>query len=212
MISFEQDKEAFDLLLNEEAELKPLSLYAQQKVEVEKFILSQKNNLDYSPTILRFSTAFGLSPRMRFDLTINQFTKSIFEDDEFEVFDSNTWRPYCHVKDFARALEKVLNANKKTTNFQVFNVGNDKNNFTKKQIVEQLFKFIPANKVVFTNKKRDPRNYKVNFSKIYKTLNFKIEYTVNDGIEEMIHFFKENKKILNTFNHTKFGNNIINIK
>ncbi len=149
---------------------------------------------------------------MRFDLTINQFTKSIFEDDELEVFDSNTWRPYCHVKDFARALEKVLNANRKTTNFQVFNVGNDKNNFTKKQIVEQIFRFIPGNKVVFTNKKRDPRNYKVDFSKIYKTLNFKIEYSVNDGIEEMIDFFKENKKILNTFNHTKFGNNIINIK
>ena len=70
-----------DLPLNEEAELKPISLYAKQKVEVEKFILSQENNLDYSPTILRFSTAFGLSPRMRFDLTINQFTKSIFEDD-----------------------------------------------------------------------------------------------------------------------------------
>lgn len=201
-----------DLPLNEEAELKPISLYAKQKVEVEKFILSQENNLDYSPTILRFSTAFGLSPRMRFDLTINQFTKSIFEDDELEVFDSNTWRPYCHVKDFARALEKVLNANRKTTNFQVFNVGNDKNNFTKKQIVEQIFRFIPGNKVVFTNKKRDPRNYKVDFSKIYKTLNFKIEYSVNDGIEEMIDFFKENKKILNTFNHTKFGNNIINIK
>ena len=199
-----------DLPLNEEAVLKPVSLYAKQKVEVEKFILSQENNLDYSPTILRFSTAFGLSPRMRFDLTINQFTKSIFEDNKLEVFDSNTWRPYCHVKDFARALEKVLNANRKTTNFQVFNVGNDKNNFTKKQIVEQIFKFIPGNKVVFTDKKRDPRNYKVDFSKIYKILNFKIEYTVNDGIEEMINFFKKNKKVLNTFNHIKFGNNIIN--
>ena len=198
-----------DLPLSEGAELKPVSLYAKHKVEVEKFILSQENNLDYSPTILRFSTAFGLSPRMRFDLTINQFTKSIFEDDQLEVFDSNTWRPYCHVKDFARALEKVLNANRKTTNFQVFNVGNDKNNFTKKQIVEQIFKFIPANKVLFTNKKRDPRNYKVNFSKITKILNFKIKYTVNDGIEEMINFFKKNEKKLNMFNELKFGNNII---
>ena len=84
--------------------------------------------------------------------------------------------------------------------------------FVPEQIVEQIFRFMPGNKVVFTDKKRDPRNYKVDFSKIYKVLNFKIEYTVNDGIEEMINFFKENKKILNTFNHTKFGNNIINIK
>ena len=198
-----------DLLLNEEAELKPISLYAKQKVEVEKYILSQRNNLDCSPTILRFSTAFGLSPRMRFDLTINQFTKSIFDKEELEVFDPNTWRPYCHVKDFAIALEKVLETNKKTTDFQVFNVGGDDNNFTKKQIVEQIFKFIPGNKVTFTDKKRDPRNYKVNFSKINKILNFKIKYTVHDGIKEMINFFKENEKTFNMFNHLKFGNNVI---
>jgi len=201
-----------DLPLSEEAELKPISLYAKQKVEIENYILSEKNSVDYSPTILRFSTAFGLSPRMRFDLTINQFTKSIFEDEKLEVFDSNTWRPYCHVKDFARTLEKILEASKKTTDFQVFNVGGDNNNFTKKQIVEKIFKFIPGNKVTFTDKKNDPRNYKVNFSKISKILNFKVKYTVNDGIEEMINFFKTNKKTLDEFNHLKFGNNIIDEK
>ena len=198
-----------DLPLNEEAELKPISLYAKHKVEVEKYILSLKNNQDFSPTILRFSTAFGLSPRMRFDLTINQFTKSIFCKEALEVFDSNTWRPYCHVKDFGIALEKVLEADKKITDFQVFNVGGDNNNFTKKQIVEQIFKFIPGEKVSFTEKKRDPRNYKVNFSKINKILNFKIKYTVHDGIKEMINFFKKNEKTLNMFNHLKFGNNVI---
>ena len=198
-----------DLPLNENAELKPLSLYAKQKVEVEKYILSQKNKLDYSPTILRFATAFGLSPRMRFDLTINQFTKSIFENEKLEVYDSNTWRPYCHVKDFARILEKILDFNKKTTNFQVFNVGSNNNNFTKKQIVEKIAQFIPNSKVSFTDKSKDPRNYKVDFSKISKILNIKTEYTVQDGIEEMIIFFKKNEKILNTFKHSKFGNNII---
>ncbi len=201
-----------DAPLSEDAELKPVSLYAKQKVEVEKFILSKKNEFDCSPTILRFSTAFGLSPRMRFDLTINQFAKSIFENEELEVFDSNTWRPYCHVEDFARALDQILGANKVVTDFQVFNVGNDNNNFTKKQIVEQIFKFISSNKVTFTEKKMDPRNYKVNFSKIYKVLNFKIKYSVNDGIEEMINFFKNNKDKLNTFKSAKYGNNIINLK
>ena len=198
-----------DLPLNEEAELKPISLYAKHKVEVEKYILSLKNNQDFSPTILRFSTAFGLSPRMRFDLTINQFTKSIFCKEALEVFDSNTWRPYCHVKDFGIALEKVLEADKKITDFQVFNVGGDNNNFTKKQIVEQIFKFIPGEKVSFTEKKRDPRNYKVNFSKINKILNLKIKYNVNDGIKEMINFFKKNEKTLSMFNNLKFGNNVI---
>ena len=200
-----------DELADENHQLKPLSLYAESKVKAENYILSLKDKVDYDPIILRFATAFGLSPRMRFDLTINQFTKSIFENEELEVFDSNTWRPYCHVEDFARALEQVLNANKKVTNFQVFNVGNDDNNFTKKQIIEQIIKFIPGNKVVFTDKKKDPRNYKVNFSKIYKTLNFKIKYTVTDGIKEMIDFFKRNKEKLNMFKHPKYGNNIIKI-
>ena len=75
--------------------------------------------------------------------------------------------------------------------------------------MEQIFQFISSDKVTFTNKKKDPRNYKVNFSKITKILNFKIKYTVNDGIEEMINFFKKNEKKLNMFNELKFGNNII---
>ena len=62
---------------------------------------------------------------------------------------------------------------------------------------------------MFTDKKKDPRNYKVNFSKINKILNFKIKYTVHDGIKEMINFFKKNEKTLNMFNHLKFGNNVI---
>jgi len=199
-------------LLNEEAELKPISLYAKQKVGVEKYILSFKNHPSFSPTILRFSTAFGLSPRMRFDLTINQFTKSIFCKEFLEVFDSNTWRPYCHVEDFALALEKVVESNKEKTNFQVFNVGGDSNNFTKKQIVEKIFNFIPNDKVTFTDKIKDPRNYKVNFSKINKILGFEIKYSVNDGIYEMINFFKKNEKIMKKFTDSKFGNNEIDSK
>ena len=75
--------------------------------------------------------------------------------------------------------------------------------------MEQIFKFIPGEKVSFTEKKRDPRNYKVNFSKINKILNFKIKYNVNDGIKEMINFFKKNEKTLSMFNNLKFGNNVI---
>ena len=72
-----------DDLLDENSALKPLSLYAKQKVEIENYILNLKSKIKISPTILRFSTAFGLSPRMRFDLTINQFTKSIYQKSLF---------------------------------------------------------------------------------------------------------------------------------
>ena len=61
---------------------------------------------------MRFATAFGLSPRMRYDLTINQFTKSIFFNENLEVFDAQTWRPYCHVEDFALAIEKIIESEK----------------------------------------------------------------------------------------------------
>ena len=196
-----------DNLLDENSELKPLSLYAQQKVEIENFILSLKSKIKISPTILRFSTAFGLSPRMRFDLTINQFTKSIYQKEPLLVFDAETWRPYCHVNDFALALEKVIDSNKKLTDFQVFNVGGEKNNYTKKQITELILKQLPHNnKVEFTNKKFDPRNYRVNFSKIEKNLNFKIKFGVEEGIEEMIEFFKNNKEKLEEFNSNLYGN------
>ncbi len=201
-----------DELLNENAPLKPLSLYAKHKVEIEKYILSLKNTKNFHPTILRFSTAFGLSPRMRFDLTINQFTKSIFLKEKFEVFDSNTWRPYCHVKDFALALEKVLETDQKKTSFEVFNVGGDKNNFTKKQITETILKIIPNNdNVSFTNKKFDPRNYRVDFSKINQKLNFEIKYSVEEGIEEIIQHLKSFKKKITGLDQNLYGNYIIKL-
>lgn len=195
-------------LLNEDAELKPLSLYAKHKVTIEKKILSYKANPLFSPTILRFSTAFGLSSRMRFDLTINQFTKSIYEREELVVFDANTWRPYCHVKDFARALETVLTSNKKSTDYEVFNVGGDSNNFTKKQIVEKVFKYVPGASVKFTDKTQDARNYKVDFSKIKRILDFEIKYSVEDGIEEIIDYLKKNK-VVDDKKDSTFGNYII---
>ena len=199
-------------LLDENSKLQPLSLYAKHKVEIESYILSLKSKTKISPTILRFATAFGLSPRMRFDLTINQFTKSIYNNEELEVFDSNTWRPYCHVNDFALALEKVIEAEKKLTDFEVFNVGGDKNNYTKKQITELILRYLPnSNKVTFTNKKYDPRNYRVNFSKIKNKLDFKIQYGVDDGIEEIISFFNLNKKKIDNFNDKSYGNYSINL-
>ena len=97
-------------LANEKHELKPLSLYAKSKVGIEKYILSLKNSVDYHPTILRFATAFGLSPRMRFDLTVSEFTRELFLGNELLVFDAETWRPYCHTQDFAKLIQKVLEA------------------------------------------------------------------------------------------------------
>ena len=148
---------------------------------------------------------------MRYDLTINQFTKSIFFNENLEVFDAQTWRPYCHVEDFALAIEKIIESEKKITSYEVFNVGNDKNNFTKKKIVEKILDYSPGSKVTFTDKKSDPRNYRVDFSKIKECLNFETKYSVNTGIEEIIDYLKNNLNIEN-FDNQKFGNYSINLE
>lgn len=173
-------------VVDESFELKPLSLYAKAKVSNERYLLAKEGKVEYSGMILRFATAFGLSPRMRFDLTVSEFVRDIYFGKELVVFDENTWRPYCHVRDFAHILDLVINADKNLVGFKVFNAGGDENNYTKKMIVDDILKLIPSGKVRFRSKGSDPRNYKVSFSKINKMLGFSPRYTVRDGIKELI--------------------------
>ena len=172
--------------------LNPLSLYAKAKVDIEKFILSLKNEkINFEPLILRFATAFGASPRMRFDLTINEFAYELLKGNELVVYDADTWRPYCHVNDFSRLILKVLDDQKNNLKFEIFNVGSDANNFTKRQIAELIADKISGSKVKFKKGDIDPRNYKVNFQKLSK-IDFQIKHNVKDEIDELINFIKNN--------------------
>ena len=198
-------------LATENSRLKPLSLYAKSKVDVEKFILKRKGKVDYIPVILRFATAFGLSPRMRFDLTISQFTYELAVKKNLLVYDADTWRPYCHVKDFSRLVVKVLRAEKRLVNFQVFNAGGDINNYTKKKIVRLILKYLPNSTVNFKKEGHDPRNYKVSFKKVKSILKFKPRYTVPHGINELLKSIKKNNFSEKNFNNKQFGNFVINI-
>ena len=175
-----------DVTADEEYELKPLSLYSKSKVAAEQLILSNKDKVDYIGTVLRFSTAFGLSGRMRFDLTVSEFTRELFIGNTLEVFDADTWRPYCHVRDFARALIRVLEAPVNDVAFNVFNAGGDINNYTKEMMVDAILKHLPDGKVKYVDGGVDRRNYRVDFSKIKERLYFEPVYTVDDGISELI--------------------------
>lgn len=181
-----------DVLADESTELKPLSLYAKAKVEIENLLLSQKNKINYCPTILRFATAFGVSPRMRFDLSVNEFVRELYLGKELVVYDHETWRPYCHVLDFALALQKVLEAPKEKVSFEVFNAGSEKNNYTKKMIVEAVLQQLPNGKVRYQQHGSDPRNYRVSFNKIKNILDFNAQYSVMDGIKEILNALKKN--------------------
>tara|TARA_B100001964_G_scaffold148218_1_gene163330 strand:- start:315 stop:1397 length:1083 start_codon:yes stop_codon:yes gene_type:complete len=175
-----------DELADEKHELNPLSLYAKSKVNAEKHILSLKDKTDIHPTILRFATAFGLSPRMRFDLTISEFTRDLAIGKELLVYDAHTWRPYCHVQDFSRLLQMVIEAPTNKVSFEVFNAGSDVNNATKQMIVDSILEKIPNGRVCYRALGSDPRNYRVNFQKVKTVLGFQPKYTIQDGIDELI--------------------------
>ena len=179
-------------LAEEDSELNPLSIYAKSKVNAERYIMSMKGKTEMSPTILRFATAFGLSQRMRFDLTINEFTYQLTTGKELLVYDASTWRPYCHVQDFSRLIKIVLNEKTEKISFEVFNAGGNSNNATKEMIVELILKKIPEGKIKYQAHGNDPRNYRVNFEKVKSVLGFEPVHTIDDGIIEIISAIENN--------------------
>jgi nucleoside-diphosphate-sugar epimerase len=166
--------------------LKPLSLYAKAKVATETYLLSLRGRVDYHATVLRFATAFGLAPRMRFDLTVNEFARELFLGRELVVYDVDTWRPYCHVLDFARLIHRVLDAPSDVVSFEVFNGGGDANNLTKRQIARMVLEHVPQGRIVHRDHSADPRNYRVDFRKVRERLCFEPQFDVSFGIAEII--------------------------
>lgn len=191
--------------VDENSKLAPVSLYAELKVKFEKYILNEMRKIDgFSPTCLRFSTVYGLSPRMRFDLTVNEFTKDLSLGKELLIFGEQFWRPYCHVKDFSNAFITVLQAPKEKVSYNVFNVGDTKENYTKQMIVNEIKKVIPNSKIKYVPKNDDPRDYRVNCDKIKKELGFNITMTVPDGILEIKRVIQE--KIIQNPESQKYYN------
>jgi nucleoside-diphosphate-sugar epimerase len=171
--------------VNEDSPLRPVSLYAELKVKFEKYLLETETREDFIPTALRFATVYGLSPRMRFDLTINEFVRDVSFGNELVVYGEQFWRPYCHVTDLARGCVHVLNADKELVKQNVFNIGDTEENYQKKMLVDEIQKVIPDSRVKYVSKKEDPRDYKVDFTKVSKMLDYKITRKVPDGIKEI---------------------------
>ncbi len=177
--------------VDESSPLSPVSLYAELKVAVEDFLLNKlPKSVKFSPTCLRFATVYGLSPRMRFDLTVNEFTKELALGRELVIFGEQFWRPYCYVGDFARAISAVLAQPAAKVAYNVFNVGDTSENYTKKMIADELLKLIPEGRVRYVKKDEDPRDYRVKFDKINNELKFKISKTVPEGIHDILSCLK----------------------
>ena len=123
---------------------------------------------------------------MRFDLTVNEFTRDIWARRPLEVFGEQFWRPYVHVRDAARAIVLVLGAPEGAVAGRVFNVGHSDENYTKRQLVEHIVERIGHGDVRYVHRDEDPRDYRVSFERIAAELGFVPRMRVPDGIGEVV--------------------------
>lgn len=184
-------------------DLRPISLYAESKVAVEESILDLER-ADFCPTVLRFATVYGVSPRMRFDLTVNEFTLEIVSGRRLEVFGEQFWRPYVHVRDVGRAIALALDSPISTVKNQVFNVGSDRQNFQKQQLVELIRPHAPKTQIDYVHREEDPRDYRVSFSKIEQILGYETSHTIESGIQEVADMIRNG--VIYDLDSTEFRN------
>jgi nucleoside-diphosphate-sugar epimerase len=171
--------------IDEQGVLAPVSLYAEQKVAIETSLLGLPEG-KLAATCLRFATVYGVAPRMRFDLTVNEFTRDLWAGRRLEVFGEQFWRPYVHVSDAGRAVRRVLDAPVREMAGEVFNVGRSGENYRKLDLVQEIRRLTDRGEVVYVHRQEDPRDYKVSFDKIHARLGFETEMTVPDGIAEVL--------------------------
>jgi nucleoside-diphosphate-sugar epimerase len=173
-----------DQFLTEDSPLNPVSLYAKTRIMSEEVLLDRCGNIE--PVILRLSTVFGLSDRMRFDLVVNTLTARGVVDGKFQVFGGNQWRPFIHCRDVAQAFRLALKASSEDVKPTIFNVGSTSMNFTINDVAKIIEHKLPGVQVEYQDVIDDPRNYKVNFDRISKYLKFNTSISVEQGVDEMI--------------------------
>ena len=193
-----------DGLATEESPLKPLSLYAETKINVERYLMEMSGRPDW--VICRLSTLYGSSPRMRLDLTVNDFTMNAYMKKYLDVFLPYTYRPYIHVYDAARTIMKIVETFQDVKN-DVFNVGFNSENYQKIAIAETIREYLPDTKVEVVDKGSDLRDYRVDFSKLEDRLNMKRNYGVNEGVREIISIM-QNGVVTDPYEGKYFNTNI----
>ncbi len=170
--------------LNEESPLNPVSLYANTKIASERHILSERDDV-FSPTILRFGTAYGASHRQRFDLVVNLLTAKAVMDGLITIHGGAQWRPFIHVDDIGGAIVCALMAPIVTVAGETFNVGSTEQNFQLGEVGSLIQEVVPESRVVLNQEITDRRNYFVNFEKAKSRLAFTPQRQMRESIEEL---------------------------
>jgi len=174
--------------VTEEALLNPQSLYAETKIAAERFLLGQAKET-CAPLIFRPATLYGLSPRPRFDLIVNQFVLEAFQRRELMIYQRGYSRSFVHIQDAVRGIILGLQAPEEKIRGQVYNVGAENGNLTKDEVVSLVLKRLPETHVVYKDLTfgGDMRDIAVSFEKIHRELGFQAQRTVDDGIREVLH-------------------------
>ncbi len=190
-------------LIDENSLLNPVSLYAKSKISSERGILELVDD-NFSPVILRMGTLYGFSDRMRFDLVVNFLSAKALTDRSITIFNGDQWRPFVHVQDAADAYIKVLESPIEIVRGNIFNIGGNEENYRLRDLASFVKELIPEAKVNFDEKTSDPRDYRVNFDKAERILNFKPKKTLKDGILEVKNIFLNNN--INKINNESYNN------
>ena len=166
----------------EESDLEPISIYGQTKVDAEKALLKSEKDA----VALRLATVFGLSPRMRIDLLVNDFVYKAVIDGYIILYEGHFKRNFVHINDVARAMQHSIE-NFDTMKNQTYNIGLDEANISKLELAQKIREYIPGFRIHedFNGKDPDKRNYIISNEKIRKT-GFEAKISLDKGIEELI--------------------------
>ena len=193
--------------IDELGQLNPLTEYAKSKVNTEKEVTKLADKT-FSPVFLRNATVYGVSPMLRVDLVVNNLVSWAYTTNKIRIMSDGTpWRPLIHIKDVCKAFIATLKAPKDLIHNQVFNVGQNIENYQIKDIADTIKKAMPECEIEYTGEYgADSRTYKVNFTKIKKVLGkyYKPDWNIEKGIKELLKIYKQNKFSFNDFQSRKF--------
>lgn len=190
--------QAGDDLVDETADLHPITAYAISKVRVEQDVATLADD-GFSPTFLRNATAYGVSPRLRFDLVLNNLVAWAFAKGRVHIkSDGTPWRPIVHIEDISRAFLAVLAAPREVIHNQALNVGQTEENYRIRELAEIVREVVPGSRIDYaTDGGPDPRCYRVDFGKIARLLpEFKPQWTARRGAEELYAAYRKTGLVL----------------
>ena len=190
----------------EDAELLPVTPYGEAKVAAERE-LSRLASDDFSPTYLRNATAYGVSPRLRLDIVVNNLTAVAMTSGEVRLeSDGSPWRPLVHIADISRAFLAVLDAPRELVHDQAFNVGRPEDNVQIRDVAEMVKQAVAGSKVTYAgNAGPDLRNYRVDFSKLYDTFpDLQLGWSVLAGVDELARAYDEHGLTYDDFMSSRF--------